>query len=80
MSSIVIEFRPATAFTVRDYFNLDPIVLHEILSNLADTPVAIFIAKREWYVDVQNSGFFHPLKGITAAEFLDYIRDIDHTC
>lgn len=72
-------FEPARAFTVKDYFRLDSIVLHEILSNLAYAPVSMFISKYEWFVDVENNGFFYPLKGVSAAEFLDYIREVNET-
>ena len=71
-----VYFPVAKAFSVKDYFKLDPFVLHDILNNLADTPAAIFISKREWYVDVLNSGFFYPLKNVPAAEFLDYINGV----
>jgi hypothetical protein len=69
-------FDPAKAFTNKDYFKLEPFVLHEILSNLADTPVTIFISKSEWFVDILNCGFFYPLKNVSASEFLDYINDL----
>ena len=69
-------FEAAKAFTVKDYFKLDAFVLHEILSNLAQTPVAIFISRHEWFVDVLNSGYFYPLNNVSAAEFLDYINEI----
>lgn len=69
-------FPSAKIFTRHDYVKLEASVLYEILSNLADTPLAIFISKVEWYVDVSGSGPFFPLSNISASEFLDYVADI----
>jgi len=69
-------FEAAKAFTIKDYFKLDAFVLHEILSNLAQTPVTIFISRSEWFVDVMNSGYFFPLNNVSAAELLDYINEL----
>ena len=69
-------FDAAKPFTVKDHFKLDAYVLHEILSNLANNPVVIFISKQEWYVDILDSGLFCPLNHVSAAELLDYITAV----
>jgi len=69
-------FDAATAFSHRDYINIKAELFHEILSNLADIPVAIFISKNYWYVDVSGSGSFFPLNATSASDFLDYVGDI----
>ena len=52
--------------------------LHEILSNLGDAPVVLFITKTEWYVDALDTGPFYPIDNVEAAEFIDYVYDNWH--
>jgi len=68
-------FEPPKAFVNRDYAKFTGEDLQEILSNLAEAPVALFISKTDWYVDVMGSGAFYPLKKVTASEFINYIQD-----
>jgi hypothetical protein len=69
------QFYPIQAFTSKDYFELNAAILHEIVTNLGEAPLAIFISKHEWYVDLYQNGFFYPLPHVSASEFLDYISD-----
>ncbi len=68
---------PARAFD-NDSHELSTAVLHEILSNLEDAPVVLFITKTEWYVDVLDTGPFYPIDNVEAAEFIDYVYDNWH--
>ena len=68
-------FNPPKAFTNRDYAKFSSDDLQEILSNLADTPIVLFISKNDWYVDVMGTGVFYPLKSVSASEFIDYIDE-----
>ena len=61
------------AFKVSDYFHLEPLIFYEILNNIGYIPVLIYITKKSWYVSVHESGFFYPLRHVSASEFLDYI-------
>lgn len=68
-------FKAPTAFANKDYAKFTSEDLQEILSNLADAPIALFITKTDWYVDVLGSGAFYPLKRVSASEFINYIED-----
>lgn len=67
-------FQKPKAFSHKDYFKMNVDWLYEISSNLGQTPVVLFISKNEWYVDVMGSGFFYPLRNVTASEFIDYLE------
>ncbi len=71
------SFGKPTVFSVRDYFKINSEILYEILRNLGEAPAIMFISKNEWFVDVVDSGFFHPIKKITASEFIDYLLELD---
>ncbi len=68
-------FKAPKAFANKDYAKFTSEDLQEILSNLADAPIALFITKTDWYVDVLGSGAFYPLKRVSASEFINYIED-----
>ena len=68
-------FKAPTAFRNRDYAKFSGEDLQEILSNLANAPIELFISKNDWYADVMGTGVFYPLKNVSASEFIDYIED-----
>lgn len=70
-------FPPARALGDESH-GISRAVLHEILSNLGDAPVVLFITKTGWYVDALDTGPFYPLPNVEAAEFIDYVYDNWH--
>lgn len=69
------SFPRARAIRDGESLQLSTTALHEILSNLGDAPVVLFITKREWYVDVLDTGPFYPIPNVAAADFIDCIYD-----
>ena len=67
-------FQKPKAFTNKNYFKVHEDWLHEIASNLGQTPVILFISKNDWHVDVSGTGPFYPLKKVPASEFIDYLE------